>query len=118
MNEETKETITPEDIKVAEAAVANGEVIAAKDIPTPEEQAAKNKANREAVLAAFKSHWLKRYGLEGIDLEKELELINKKQSNLSRSKRDAVQQFFMLFPVAQEVVNIENKKEDEDVKEL
>ena len=112
MSEETKETITPEDIKVAEAAVANGEVIAAKDIPTPEEQAAKNKANREAVIAAFKDHWLKRYGLEGIDLEKELELINKKQSKLSRSRRDAIQQFFLLFPVEPEVQDIKEEKNE------
>ena len=92
-------------------------IMKASDIPSPEEQAAKNKANREAILAAFKIHWIKRYGLEGIDLKKELELIKKKQSKLSRSKRDAVQQFFMLFPVAQEFVNIESKKEEEDAKE-
>lgn len=85
-------------------------IMKASDIPSPEEQAAKNKATREAVIAAFKAQWIKRYGLEGIDLEEELKKIKDKKSHLSRSRRDAVVQFFMLFPIEPEVQDIKEQE--------
>ena len=112
-----KPCITKEDQEAADAAIANGEVISAKDIPTPEEQMEANKRNRAAVIEAFKEQWISRFDLVGIDLEKELDLIDKKQSKLSRSRRDAVKQFFMLFPVIKDAEAVETKKDEvSDVK--
>lgn len=126
MSEEFKEPIvidpmkpctTAEEQSEAEKAIAEGEVISAKNIPTPEEQAEINKRNRAAVIEAFKQHWLKRYDLEGINLEEELKKIQRKESRLSRSRRDAVEQFFILFPMIKEAEAVENKKEEvSDVK--
>ena len=56
------------------------------------------KKNREAIMGAFKAQWLKRYGLDDIDLVAELQLIQQKKSQLSRSKRDAVVAYFTIFP--------------------
>ena len=89
-----------------------GDVIEAKDIPTPEEQVEINKRHRAAVVEAFKQQWLKRYGLEGIDLEEELKKIQRKESRLSRSRRDAIEQFFVLFPMLEKANENETKKEE------
>jgi hypothetical protein len=95
----TVECMTEAERAEAVNAVANGDVIAAKDIPTPEEQDENNKKLREAAIEAFKQQWLKQHNIENVDLEKELELIQAKKSYLSRSRRDAVVQFFAIFPI-------------------
>ena len=55
------------------------------------------KANMKKVMEMYKRQYLHRYNIEGIDLEAELKLINEKKSNLSRSQREAVVGYFMIF---------------------
>lgn len=56
------------------------------------------KENMKQVMEMYKQQYLHRYNIEGIDLEAELKLINEKKSRLSRSQRDAVVGYFMIFP--------------------
>ena len=74
-----------------------------------EEVKQKEKENREQALAFYKQMWMKRHNIEGVNIEEELELIQKKESRLSRSQRDAVVMAAQIFPILQ-------KQEVEDVK--
>lgn len=71
------------------------------------------KANMKEVMEMFKRQYLHKYNIEGIDLEAELKLINEKKSRLSRSQRDAVVGYFMIFPAADERVEKMFVKESE-----
>lgn len=71
------------------------------------------KANMKEVMEMYKRQYLHRYNIEGIDLEAELKLINEKKSRLSRSQRDAVVGYFMIFPAAEERVEKMFVKESE-----
>jgi hypothetical protein len=62
------------------------------------------------IVESYKAHYLHKYHLEGIDLEKELELIKQKKSNLSRSQRDAVVAAFQIFPVIEKTAEKEEKE--------
>lgn len=64
------------------------------------------------IVETYKALFLKRYGLEGIDLEKEFEKIQKKESSLSRSKRDAVVAAMQIFPIMQKQMEQQNEIED------
>lgn len=71
------------------------------------------KENMKKVMEMYKRQYLHRYNIEGIDLEAELKLINEKKSRLSRSQRDAVVGYFMIFPAADERVEKMFVKESE-----
>ena len=71
------------------------------------------KENMKKVMEMYKRQYLHRYNIEGIDLEAELKLINEKKSNLSRSQREAVVGYFMIFPAADERVEKMFVKESE-----
>lgn len=64
------------------------------------------------IVETYKALYMKRYGLEGVDLEKEFEKIQKKESSLSRSKRDAVVAAMQIFPVIQKQMEQQNEIED------
>lgn len=64
------------------------------------------------IVETYKALFLKRYGLEGVDLEKEFEKIQRKESSLSRSKRDAVVAAMQIFPVMQKQMEQQNEIED------
>ena len=83
------------------------------------------------IAESYKMYYLHKYHLEGIDLEKELELIKEKKSNLSRSQRDAVVAAFQIFPAIEktakeeevqpiepEVKKEERKKKNEEVENV
>ena len=57
---------------------------------------------------------IKQHDLEGIDIEKEFELIQKKESRLSRSKRDAISQIVVLKKIQSDV--LKQMKEEEEKK--
>ena len=57
---------------------------------------------------------VKQHDLEGIDIEKEFELIQKKESRLSRSKRDAISQIIVLKKIQNDV--LKQMKEEEEKK--
>ena len=78
---------------------------------TPEER----KKAMKVVMEQYKKMYLKKYNIEGIDLEAELKLINEKKSSLSRSRRDAVVGYFMVFPAAEANLDKVNEKEIEDI---
>ena len=78
---------------------------------TPEER----KQAMRIVMEQYKQMYLKRYNIEGIDLEAELKLINEKKSNLSRSRREAVIGYFMVFPAAEANLDKVDEKEIEDI---
>ena len=78
---------------------------------TPEQR----KQAMKAVMNQYKQMYLKRYNIEGIDLDAELKLINEKQSKLSRSRRDAIIGYFMIFPAAENNLNKINENEIEDI---
>lgn len=67
------------------------------------------KENRKQLLAFYKHMWMKKHNIEGVDIEEEIKLIQKKESRLSRSQRDAVVMASQIFPILQ-------KQEVEDVK--
>ena len=67
------------------------------------------------IVETYKAHYLHRYHLEGVDLEKELELIKQKKSNLSRSQRDAVVASFQIFPVLLNNVKTQNETENTQI---
>ena len=66
------------------------------------------KQDNKKFVEAYKQMYIKRYHLEGIDFDKELELIQQKKSNLSRSQRDAVVAFSQIFPA------LEKKAEEQE----
>lgn len=71
------------------------------------------KENMKKVMEMYKQQYLHRYNIESIDIEEELKLINEKKSRLSRSQRDAVVGYFMIFPAADERVEKMFVKESE-----
>lgn len=71
------------------------------------------KANMKRIMEMHKQYYLHKFNIEGIDLEAELKLIKEKKSNLSRSQRDAVVGYFMIFPAADERVEKMFVKESE-----
>lgn len=73
-----------------------------------------NNDKNKQIVDVYKQHYLKRYNIEGVDLEKEFALIQKKESNLSRSQRDAVVAAMQIFPMmekkAEEQTNLDNQE--------
>jgi hypothetical protein len=77
---------------------------------TPEQKAAK----KAMALESTRKMFLERFHIEDVDIEKEIALIGKKQSKLSRSKRDAVVAYHMLFIVAPKAEKfLKEQKENE-----
>ena len=64
------------------------------------------------IVETYKALFLKRYGLEGVNLEEEFKKIQRKESSLSRSKRDAVIAAMQIFPVMQKQMEQQNEIED------
>jgi hypothetical protein len=66
----------------------------------------------EQIVKTYKQLYIKRYGLEGINIEEEAKKVLNKTSSLSRSKRDAVLAFMEIFPTMQNHLKRQNEIED------
>lgn len=58
--------------------------------------------NRKNLTKEVYNYLIKQWGLEGVDLDAEMILINQKQSKLSRSRRDAIPEFLTLKKIIEE----------------
>lgn len=66
----------------------------------------------EQIVKTYKQLYIKRYGLEGINIEEEAKKVLNKSSDLSRSKRDAILAFMEIFPAMQRHLERQNEIED------
>ena len=76
-----------------------------------EEIKQKEKEDREQALAFYKHMWMKKHNIDGVDIEEEIKLIQKKESRLSRSQRDAVVMASQIFPILQKQTEVVEEKE-------
>lgn len=115
-----KPVMSKEDIKSFEAA-KNGLLNSIKDMVPPgllqkEKLTDEDKQQlRNSVESYLAKQYLKRYSLDKLDLEKEYEKIKVKNSGLSRSQRDAVVGYFLIFkwgPVVQQKIKELKEKEN------
>lgn len=87
-----------------------------EDLMNKEELTDEDKARvQEHITAYIEKQYLEKYGLQNINLEEEYELIKKKESKLSRNRRDAVVAYFLIFkwgPVVQKKVQELQEKEN------
>ena len=87
-----------------------------EDLMNKEELTDEDKARvQEHITAYIEKQYLEKYGLQNINLEEEYELIKKKESKLSRNRRDAVVTYFLIFkwgPVVQKKVQELQEKEN------
>ena len=82
-----------------------------KENPTPEDK----EQIKMHVQKYLEREYLKRYNLDKVDLDKEYEKIKVKNSRLSRSQRDAVVGYFLIFkwgPIVQKKLDELQKKEN------
>jgi len=82
-----------------------------KENPTPEDK----EQIKMHVQKYLEREYLKRYNLDKVDLDKEYEKIKVKNSGLSRSQRDAVVGYFLIFkwgPIVQKKLDELQKKEN------
>ena len=70
------------------------------------------KQDNKKIVEAYKQMYIKRYHLEDVDFDKELELIQQKKSNLSRRQRDAVVAFSQIFPIMEKKAEEQNEIEN------
>ena len=76
-----------------------------------EEQMSATEKN-EKIVNTYKHLFMKRYNIVGVDIEKEFNLIQKKESRLSRSQREAVVTATQIFPVMEKKLKEQNEIED------
>ena len=69
----------------------------------------------EQIVNSYKRLFAKKYNIEGIDVEKEFEKIQKKESRLSRSQREAVVAAMQIFPVMEQKLKEQNETEARSV---
>ncbi len=70
------------------------------------------KERNNEIVNSYKGLYLKRYNIEGVNLEEEFKKIQKKESRLSRSQRDAVVAAMQIFPMMDKKLVEQNEIED------
>ena len=70
------------------------------------------KERNNEIVNSYKKLYLKRYNIEGVNLEEEFQKIQKKESRLSRSQRDAVVAAMQIFPMMEKKLVEQNEIED------
>ena len=117
--EPAKSIMSEEDIKSFEKA-KNGLLNSIKDMVPPGLLQKENLTDadkdqiKNSVASYLEQQYLKRYYLDKLDLEKEYEKIKVKNSGLSRSQRDAVVGYFLIFkwgPIVQQKIQDLKMKE-------